>query len=194
VPPSLRYGFLLGLAQTLATLIVCVIGLHAAGETLPRAQFVENLVGFVFMIIVVALGMRAARKARDARGEESTFGAGALSALAIAFFGALFAGLGQAAYMAFVNPGFQQVLREAILAGATEQLAALSPEDAAEATRTLDLMVSPLARGIAQGVSTFLFATIVGLAFAVVLRAALRREAADRAKVAASPGEPGGQK
>jgi hypothetical protein len=185
MPPALRYGFLLGLTQTIATLIVFAAGLHAAGASLQRAQFVESLVGFVFMIVVVALGMRAARKAREAEGVESTFGAGARSALALAFFGALFAALGQAGYMAFVNPGFQTVLREAILAGAAEQLAALSPEAADEATRNVDLAVSPLVRGLAQFINTFLFATIVGLAFAVVLRAALRREAADRAKNAA---------
>ena len=182
MPASLRYGFLLGLTQTVATLIVFAAGLHAAGASLQRAQFVESLIGFVFMIVVVALGMRAARKTREAAGVESTFGAGARSALALAFFGAVFAGLGQAAYMAYVNPGFRDVLREAILAGAAEQLAALSPEDAAEAARNVDLAVSPLARGLAQGINTFLFATIVGLAFAVVLRAALRREAAAQAK------------
>ncbi len=182
MPPSLLYGFLLGLAQTLATLLVFALGLHAAGETLQRAQFIENLVGFVLMIIVVALGMRAARKARDARGDESTFGAGALSALGLAFVGAIFAGIGQAVYIAYINPAFQEVLRAAILAGAAEHLAGLTPEETAEATRNLDLMVSPIARGVTQGISTFLFATIVGLAFAVVLRAALRREAAAQAR------------
>jgi hypothetical protein len=185
MPAFLRYGFLLGLAQTAATLLTFALGLHAVGASLQRAQFVENIAGYLLLIVVVALGLRAARARRETDGQASTFGAGARSALALAFVGALIAGLGQALYVAFINPAYSQMLRETILAGAADQLAALSPEDLAIATRNLDLAVSAPALAVKQGVGTFLFAAVVGLAFAAVLRAAVRRDEADKSRAAA---------
>lgn len=170
MPASLRYGFLLGLTQTVATLIVFAAGLHAAGASIERAQFLESLLKYLGLMVIVALGMRAARKAREAQNVESTFGAGARSALALAFFGALFTGLGQWAYMAFMNPEYGELLRAAFI----EKHPSMPSDSVPEATA--------IAYGGNQGILTFLFATIVGLAFAVVLRAALRREAAAQAK------------
>jgi hypothetical protein len=178
VSTYLVYGIILGAAQTGATLLVFALGLHSEGAELPRAQMVESVLGFLLLIGAVALGLRAARRARETRGEFSSFGAGARSALALALFGALATGLGQALYIGVINPAHSTRLRDVILRDASAQLAALPPEQAEAAVRNVELAVGPLGRGLSQGLATFFFATILGLAFAVILRAAVRRDEA----------------
>lgn len=187
MPIVLRYGLFLGLAQTLATLVVYFAGLHATPDKLPTAQFVENLTGFVLMIVFVALGLRAAKAAREARGEVSTFGAGAKTALALAAVGALVSGLGQLAYVSWINPEFLPMLKQMVLDGAKERIATMKPEELAQSMEQLDFALSPAMRGVAQAFGTFVFTTLLGLAFAVVFRAAARREAADQARAEAAP-------
>lgn len=182
MPVYLRYGLLLGLGQTFATLLVYFAGQHDTTATLPTAQFVENLTGFLLLIVVVALAQRAAKNAREARGEPSTFGAGAKSALALASVGALVAALGQYIYIAFINPGYPGVLRQAILDGAKDKIAGLKPEELEQSLAQLDFALSAPMRAVAQGIGTLVFATLLGLVFAVVFRAAVRREAAALAR------------
>ncbi len=178
MPPTLLYGFLIGLGQLVSSLIVFAMGLHNDPARIPNAMQTESLVGFILLMIVVSLAYRAAK----ARGETETIGQSAKGAALTAVVGALFTGLGQYAYLAFINPGLRDIQRNIILEGAKAHLASLSPEKLAEDMRHIDYATSPLARGIGYALPTFVFATLMGIAFALIFRAAARRDAAVKTK------------
>jgi hypothetical protein len=178
MPPTLLYGLLIGLGQLLASLIVFAMGLHSDPARLASAMQTESLIGFILLMIVVSLAHRAAK----ARGETETIGQSAKGAALTAFVGALFTGLAQYAYLAFINPGLRDLQRNAILEGAKAHLATLSPEKLAEDMRHIDYATSAMARGIGYALPTFVFATLMGIAFALIFRAAARRDAAIKKK------------
>lgn len=172
--PVLLYGFLVGLGQLAASLIVFAMGLHSDPARLASAMQTESLVGFILLMIVVSLAYRAAKS----RGQTETIGQSAKGAALTALVGALFTGLGQYAYLAFINPGLRDLQRNAIVEGAKAHFATLSPEKLAEEMRHIDYATAPFARGITYAVPTFVFATLMGIAFALIFRAAARRDAA----------------
>lgn len=172
--PTLLFGFLIGLGQLASSLVVFAMGLHSDPARLSNAMQTESLVGFILLMIVVSLAYRAAK----ARGQTDTIGQSAKGAALTALLGALFTGLGQYAYLAFINPGLRDLQRNDILERAKAHLATLSPEKLAEDMRQIDHATSPIFRGITYGVPTFVFATLMGIAFALIFRAAARRDAA----------------
>jgi hypothetical protein len=95
----------------------------------------------------------------------------------MALVGGLALGLFQAAYLAEINPALGASQRAAVEAGAAEHLAKLSAEDLEQARRAIAFHTSPTARGLVHGVNLFFFGTLMGLAFAMIFRAAARREA-----------------
>lgn len=171
--PTLLYGFFIGLGQLASSLVVFAMGLHSDPARLSNAMQTESLVGFILLMIVVSLAYRAAK----ARGQTETMGQSAKGAALTALVGALFTGLGQYTYLAFINPGLRDLQRNDILERAKAHLATLSPEKLAAEMRHIDATV-PLARAITYGMSIFVFATLMGIAFALIFRAAARRDAA----------------
>ena len=179
MPPHFLYGLLIGLGQLLATLLVFALGFHNSAETLQRAVQLESLIGFILLMAVVSLSYRAAK----ARNETTTIGRAAKSAALTALAGGVFTGLGQYVYLAIINPGLREIQRSLIIEGAKAHLATLSPEKLAEDMRHIDAATSPLARAVGYAAPTFIFATLLGIAFALIFRAAIRRdEAAGRQK------------
>ncbi len=174
MPPTLLYGFLIGLSQLIATLVVFAMGLHASAATLERAQFIESLTGFILLMIVISLAHRAAKEA----GRTATVGAAAKGAALTGLLGGLATGAGQYVYFAFINPGLQVIQRNIILEGAKAELAKLDATALADAHRHIDYATSPLARGIIYTVNTTLFAILLGIAFALIFRAAAKRDEA----------------
>lgn len=180
MPLALLYGSLIGLAQLFATLVVFALGKHQSAESLASAQMPESLIGFILLMIVVSFAHRAA-KTTYAQGAALPFGAAAKFALATALVGGLTTGLGQYLYLAFINPGLRTLQHGIIVERAKDELAKLSPEAAAEVMQKIDYATSAAARGVVYGVNTLLFATLLGLAFALIFRAAIRRDTANQA-------------
>jgi hypothetical protein len=176
--PTLLYGILIGAGQLVSSLIVFAMGLHSDPARLPNAMQTESLIGFVLLMIVVSLAYRASK----ARGETETIGQSAKGAALTALVGAIVTGLGQYAYLAFINPGLRDIQRNLILEGAKAHLATLSPEKLAEDMRHIDHATSPFARAVGYALPTFVFATLMGIAFALIFRAAARRDAVVKTK------------
>lgn len=177
----LRHGAFLGLAQFLATLLVFAFGLHGSIERLERAQFVESLIGFILMMAVIALAHRAFKADTEARRLVPGFGRSAKFSALTALVGGLVTALGQYAYLAWINPSLRELQRAQILERAKDKLAAYTPEQVAQSTQQIDYATSAAARGLVYGLNTFFFATLLGLAFALIFRAAVRRDAAAKA-------------
>jgi hypothetical protein len=174
----LRYGALLGLAQCIATLVVFTLGLHGAVERLERAQLIESLVGFILLMAVIALAHRALKADTEARQLAPGFGRSARFSALTALIAGLVTALGQYAYLAWINPGLRDLQRIQILERVKDQLAAYSPEQIAQSTQQIDYATSAAARGLVYGLNTFFFASLLGLAFALIFRAAVRRDTA----------------
>lgn len=181
MPLPLLYGALIGLAQLLATLVVFALGKHQSAEGLASAQMPESLIGFILLMVVVSLAHRSA-KTKFAQGGPLPFGTAAKFALATSFVGGLATGLGQYVYLALINPGLRTLQHGIIMDRAKVELAKLSPDEAAQVMQKIDYATSALARGIVYGANTFLFATLMGIAFALIFRAAVRRD--DQANLA----------
>ena len=178
MPTSLLYGLLIGLAQFVATLLVFAFGLHGSAEGLAKAQKPESIVGFVLLMVLLGLAHRAAKKASIARGEaEPPFGTSAKLAALTALVAGLVTGLAQWIYAALINPRLCELQRAEVLRSVGPELAKLSPDAAAEQTRQIDFFTSAAARGLIFGINTLLFAFLLGLAYALIFRAAARRDA-----------------
>lgn len=180
MPLSLTHGLLVGLAQLFATLIVFAFGLHSSAEGLARAQMPESLVGFILLMLILGLAHRSAKTRALASGGDFGFGSAAKFFALIAVVGGVFTGLGQWFYLSAVNPGLREIQRAKIMETAAPELSKLPPEQAAQITQTIDLTTSAVARGVVYGVNTFLFALLLGLAYALIFRAAARRDEAAR--------------
>lgn len=176
----LLYGSLIGLAQLFATLLVFALGLHGSAAALPKAQMPESMIGFVLLMVLLGLAHRSAKKTAMARGEEFGFGAAAKLFGLAAALGGLVNGLGQWLYLAVINPGLRDLQRAEILKRLEPELAKLAAEDSARVMQQIDQASSAAARGVVYGINTLFFALILGLAYALIFRAAARREAAGR--------------
>lgn len=180
MPAPLLYGLLIGLAQLLATLAVFAFGLHSSAEGLAKAQMPESLLGFLLLMLILGLAHRAAKKSSASRGEEFGFGSAAKLFGLIAVIGGFATGLGQWLYLAVINPGLRDLQRAEIMKRVEPELAKLAAEDAAQVAHQVDQATSAVARGVVYGLNTLFFALLLGLAYALIFRAAARREAAGK--------------
>ena len=177
VPIPLLYGLLIGLAQLAATLVVFFLGLHDSAEGLAKAQRPESIIGFVLLMILLGLSYRAAKKASLARVEpELPFGQAARLAAKTALVAGVIAGAAQWVYATHINPRLVEIQRAQVMERAAPDLARLPADEAAAITQKIDFATSATARGVVFGINTFLFALLLGLAYALIFRAAARRE------------------
>lgn len=182
MPTFLLYGLLIGLSQTLATLLLFAIGYHASAESIAQSQMMENLIGFILLMVLVGFAYRSEKARTLARGAEFTFGRAARLAALTALVAALAAGLGQYAYRAFINPGVTEIMVQAALANAEPHLAPLPAEEAARHRQTITFFSSPPFMSVAYAINSFIFTLLLGLAFAAIFRAAARRDQAAAAR------------
>ena len=180
MPLILRYGALIGLSQFLATLLVFAFGLHGSAQRLADAQFPESLIGFILLMAVIAFAHLAAKKT-SADNKGLKFGAAAKFATLTALVGGLVTGVTQYAYLAFINPALRDLQHAEIMERVKTTLPQLPPDEIARVVKQIDYATSAAARGLVYGLNTVVFATLLGLAFALIFRAAGRRDAAPEA-------------
>lgn len=177
MPIPLLYGLLLGVSQFVATLAVFAFGLHSSAEGLAGAQKPESILGFVLLMLILGAAHRATKKASLARGEsEIPLGAAAKLAALTALVGGVATGALQWLYAALINPRLCELQRAQIMERAGPDLAKLSAEEAAAITQKIDYATSAAARGLVFGINTLLFGLLLGIAYALIFRAAVRRD------------------
>lgn len=182
MPTFLVYGFFIGLSQTLATLLMFALGFHRSAEGLAKAQMPENLVGFILLIVLVGLAYRAARKQAAARGAEPTLGGASKLAALTALFAALVTGAGQYVYRAAINRTPAEIMTATALKNAEPYLAPLSAEEAATQKTVIEFFNSPLFTSVVYVINVFFFTLLLGIAYAWIFRAAVRRDEAAAAR------------
>lgn len=161
----LVFGILLGVFQTIATLVIYACGLHSAPDVLAGGHRFENIAAFALMMAAITYGLHLARRARHLVGLRFRFALGAKLALVIAGVGGVLNGLGQYAYVALINPAYSDHFREFLVSSA-----ALSGEEAAVYASQLEFATSAVFRGLNQGLTTLFFGLMVGLAYAFLFR------------------------
>lgn len=177
MPIPLLYGSLIALSQFVATLLVYAFGLHGSTEGLAKAQKPESILGFVLLMVLLGLAHRAAKKASVARGEpELPFGSAAKLAALVALVAGATTGALQWLYAAIINPSLAELQRALVVQQYGTELAKLPADASAAAMKQIELASSAPARGLIYALNTFLFALLLGIAYALIFRAAIRRE------------------
>ena len=167
----LIYGFSMGLATALVTLLLYFTGYHDSAEKLSAAQWIGGGVNIAILVACLALAMkekRANSAPENDWGYGSALGVGVLTALAGAIFGAVFGYL----YFGILNPGFGDVILDA-------QIAAMEAKGMPAATieRAEPMMrkwMSAPVMAIMGCVSSFILGTVLSLIVAIFFR---RRDA-----------------
>jgi hypothetical protein len=175
---TVLYGSIIGFAQFLATLVVFALGMHKTLDGFKSAQMAESVIGFVLLMIVVAVAHRAFRRQTAASDLPTTLLPSVKFAVLLGGFAGLIAGFTQYAYFAVVNPGIRKLLHDDTLARIKPDLDKLGAEGAAEMLRQVDYFTSAGFRGLVYGLNTLLFATLLSIAFALIFRASVKRERA----------------
>lgn len=161
-------GALLGAVQTLALFF---LGLH--GERIQlmndwKVSIPLGLFGFVLGVVVLVLGLRAWREA--APDKAMSYGRGVGGGALIG----LWQGLGSMVFMVvygfIINPGF----KDAMVANQMAQMQAKGmPAQAVEVTeKMMNIMLNPIAQGVMAVPGTVVYALIVSLIAAAVLKRA----------------------
>ena len=171
---ALLFGALLGVLQTIVTLVIYACGLQSAPEKLEGAHRLESLAAFVAIMACLSFGLRSIRRGLAASGKPFTIGVGVRHTLGIVTLGGFLTGLGQQIYVAAINPAYSDHVRASLVAAAK-----LTAEQAAAYQHQLDFVASPAFRALSLGGTTLFFGLFIGLAYAFLFR--------DRPAKAASP-------
>ncbi len=160
---SITFGTILGLS-----LFVCLIGLHATGlngdpTKVKTMQTLESLLSYIFLMAALLACLRRLQNATPGTplGFSRALGHGALLALT----GGIVLGIGHWIYGTLINPGYQQVLRTAMLASVDippDQLASVEPQ--------LQFITSPTGIAITQGVPLIAFGLLMSLVVSIFFR------------------------
>lgn len=108
----LTYGFAITLGNALVTIICYLLGFHSDPDKIQMAGYLAMSVGLAVGITATALGMRAKCQATPAT-EEFGYGQAFATGFMIALFAALFGAIFHYIYLAFINPGFTDVIQQA---------------------------------------------------------------------------------
>ncbi|MFH1499348.1 MAG: DUF4199 domain-containing protein [Verrucomicrobiota bacterium] len=160
---ALVHGCLLGLSLFICLLGLHAIGLHADPSKVRVMQMVESLLSYIFLMAALLACLRRLQNADldNPLGYAKALGHGALLALT----GGLVLGLGHWVYGTFINPGYRDILREALLTGVN-----LTPEQLAIAEPDIQFITSPTGIAIGQGVPLVAFGLLMSLVVAIFFR------------------------
>ncbi len=160
---ALVFGSLLGLS-----LFICLLGLHATGlradpSKVQILRMAESLLSYIFLMAALLACLRRLQNADRGNplGYPRALGHGVLLALT----GGVVLGLGHWVYGTFINPGYGDTLREAMLAGYD-----LTPEQLAEIEPRMRFITSPTGIAIGQGVPLVAFGLLMSLVVALFFR------------------------
>ena len=162
------YGFILAVATAVLTLILYFLGLHSDPAKLGAAKWIGGLGALVISVVVTVLGVKARRAEvpeAEGFGYGSAVAAGTLIAVVASVLGAIF----NYAYMAFINPGYAEVL----LQDQADKMQAkgLSAAQIEQAEKITRMFVGPTA----TSVFALIFGVIFGVIISLIVAAFLKR-------------------
>lgn len=160
----------MSLAGALLTLLLFFAGLHSDAAKLSLAQNIGMAFGFAIAIGGTILAIRA-RRAELPASEDFTYGsalgAGYVASIVSTLLSALFSGI----YMAFINPGFVDVMVQAQLTKMREK--GMTDAQIDQAEKMVRLFSNPALSSVIQ-----VFAgAFIGLVICLVIAAFMTRKA-----------------
>ena len=161
------YGLSMAIAGTIMNFMFYFFGLHDSPDKIGTAQMIGLTLGMVITIGGLVLAVKARRSETP---EEEDFGygralgAGVLTSLWASIFGTI----SNVVYMAFINPGMQEMIIE----GEITKLEAkgMSAEQIDQAEGMIRMMTSPAASGIMGFIGAFVISVVICLIIAAVLK------------------------
>jgi hypothetical protein len=164
------YGFISALAGALLGLALYFLGFHSDPAKLATAQLIGTCTGLVIIIACIVLGTKA-RRAEVPQDQGFGYGAALLAGTQISIVSALLSGIFNYAYLAFINPGFAEILLQDKMDKLQAKGVSGADLDRAESmTRT---MLHPVPAAIFGLIYLF----IIGFLVALVVAAFMRRPA-----------------
>lgn len=165
------YGLVGAALAALQQLALFFAGLH--GERIHLLQDLKvtiplGLVGFAVSIAVLVLGIRAWREA--APGKAMSYGRGLGGGVLIGLFQGLGTMVFTIVYGLVINPGFKEAMVGSQIA---KMQASGAPAQAVEmAEKMMNIMMSPVVQGLMAIPGTVIFALVISLIAAAVLKRA----------------------
>ncbi len=164
---SLTYAAAMAIAGAVLTLLLFFAGFHDSVEKLKLAQWVGMGGGLAIGVVCLALAMRDRRAAYPADrdwGYGPALGTGVLTGLFASLFGLITAYV----YFTILNPGFSEVVFQAQALAMEEK--GMSAAQIEKIEPILRKWMSPVAMTILQGLSGFVWSTVLSLIVAIFLR------------------------
>lgn len=170
----LTYGFAMALAGALLTLALFFMGYHSDPAKLQTAQRIGMVVGLMIGFIGIALGTKA-RRAEVPESEPFGYGRALGAGVMVALFSCLFGFITNYVYMAFINPGFGDIILQA--QAADMEAKGLTSAQIEQAEKMTRFFIGP----VVSSCFSMIFGFIISVIIALVTSAFLKRS--DNGKV-----------
>ncbi|MBS0631237.1 MAG: DUF4199 domain-containing protein [Verrucomicrobia bacterium] len=163
----LTYGFAMALAGALLTLALFFMGYHNDPAKLQTAQRIGMVVGIAIGFVGISLGTRA-RRAETPESEPFGYGRALGAGVMVALFSCLLGFVTNYVYMAFINPGFGDIILQA--QAADLEAKGMSSAQIEQAEKVTRFFISPLISSAFSMIFGFIFSVIIALITSAFLK------------------------
>ena len=163
----LTYGFGIALGGAIISMVLYFLGFNADPDKLQASRWITMVIGIVIAIVGLYLGTKEKRALTPPDkpwGYGSAFGA----AFMIGLFAAIFSGLYNYAYFAFIDPGISDIILQMQL----DQMEAkgMSADQIDKIEPMVRKWINPVAMSISGFVGAFFFHVVIGLVVAAFVK------------------------
>jgi len=166
------YGFFLALALMLLNLVLYFLGYHSDADKFATADTISKIGFWLFAFVCIILGTMARRSEVPAT-ENFGYGQALLAGFLISVFAGLFAIVTNYLYLQVINPGFIDVMMQAVTAKAEAKGASSAQIEQME--KGMRFMMKP----IFSAIFVFLIISICGTLVSLITSIFIRRPAVE---------------
>jgi hypothetical protein len=170
----LIYGFGMAAAGFLLQLVLFILGYHSDLAKFDQAQWIGGLGGLVITVAALVLGTKALMAGLP-EGSGFSYGQAVGTGFKICLFAGILTSVLNYVYMAYINPGFSDLVVQAQLAKA--QAKGMDPSALEQMEKGVRFMSAP----VPQAVVGFLMVVIFGTVISLITSIFLKRPAPDQA-------------
>lgn len=163
----LMFGFAIALGNAVVTLICYLLGFHSDPDKVQLSGYIALLAALVIGISGTALGMRAKRDATPST-DEFSYGQALGTGVMITLFAALFVTVFSYVYLAFINPGFTDIILQA--QAAKFEARGLSSDKIEQIQKFSRMMMQPAVQAVSRFISAMIGGTIISLILAAIVK------------------------
>jgi hypothetical protein len=161
------YGFFLALALMLLNLVLFFLGFHSDADKYATADLISKISFWVFAFVFIWLGTRV-RRSETPVTENFGYGSALLTGFMISVFAALFSIVTNYLYVHVINPGFMDIVLQAVTAKAEAKGASAAQIEQME--KGFRMMTNPIFSSIFIVIIMVVCGTIVSLITSIFIR------------------------